>query len=183
MKKEVKKELEAKIALYLGYIGQLEKVVTVAKSYDNKVMNKKFADLVENAVGNVHISYNRGYYGRGENYLFSFISDTKDRYNDGNIFYVYDSKNGDRAFVINNRFNHAKFSKIVQVQIDYYKGKVAQMESELKTGFELVEQYNLLIQQAVTIANSFSDELRETVESKGGFVRACSHNQLSSQTI
>ena len=159
----IKKELEAKIALYLGYVGQLEKVVEVSKSYNNKVMNKKFVDLVGNAVDDVYISYHKSYYGDSR-YEFSVTS------NSGQIFTVYDSKNGVKAFVINNRFNHAKFSELVQEQIDYYKNKVAQMRSELKNGFELVEKYNSLIQQAVTIARGLSTEFKEIVNREDGFV-------------
>ena len=172
MTKEVKKELEAKIALYLGYAGQLEKVITVSKSYNGKVMNKKFADLVQNAVDGVRISYHKNYYG-GNNYEFSIISNSSDGYNRGEIVNVYNSKSGGQAFVINNRFNHAKFSEIVQGKIDYYKDKVAQMESELKNGFELVEKYNLLIKQAANIAENFSYEFQEIVNRKGGFVSHC----------
>ena len=166
--KGIKKELEAKIALYLGYVGQLEKVVEVSKSYNNKVMNKKFIDLVKNAVDDVYISYYKSHYGNNR-YEF-YISTNSVYYNRGQIFSVYDCKNGVKAFVINNRFNHAKFSELVQEQIDYYKNKVAQMRSELKNGFELVEKYNSLIQQAVTIARGLSTEFKEIVNRKGGFV-------------
>ena len=97
----IKKELEAKIALYLGYVGQLEKVVEVSKSYNNKVMNKKFIDLVGNAVDDVYISYHKSYYGDSR-YEFSVTSNSGN-YNSRQIFTVYDSKNGVKAFVINNR--------------------------------------------------------------------------------
>ena len=166
---EVKKELETKIALYLGYAEQLEKVVKVSKSYDNKVMNKKFVDLVENAVDGVYISYQKSCYGSGD-YKFSIISNMRSRYNGGQIFTVYDSKNGVQAFVINNRFNYTKFSEIVQEQIDHYKNKVAQMQSELKNGLELVEKYNSLIKQAIAVASGFSAEFEEIVQFKGGFI-------------
>ena len=64
MKKEIEKTLAAKIELYLGYVGQLEKIVEVTKVYDNKVMNKKFVDLVTSSVGDVYVHYHKNYFPR-----------------------------------------------------------------------------------------------------------------------
>ena len=172
MTKEIEKTLAAKIELYLGYVGQLEKIVEVSKVYDNKVMNKKFVDLVSGSVGDVYVHYHKNYYGYS-NYEININSALICEYSDNTIFYNRDCKEGDDTFVINNRFNFAKFAALVEKRIDYYKNKVGQMQGELKNGAELLEKYNSLIMQATSIAENFSYEFQEIVKRKGGLKSHC----------
>lgn len=169
MTKEIEKTLAAQIALYLGYVGQLEKIVEVSKVYDNKVMNKKFVDLVTGSVSGVYVNYHKNYYG-GSNYEIDINSALRGNYNSNTIFSLYNCKEGDDAFVINNRFNFAKFAALVQERIDDYKNKIAKMQGEVKNGAELLEKYNSLIKQAISIAKSFSYEFQYIAENKGGIV-------------
>lgn len=143
------------IDTYKLRIDALEAIRKVAKTFDGKVLNKRFVDALEtipDVLASLKTQSSIEKYHKLEVWMKSLD------YEHSTVIYVHSCED---KFLEGNRIDFQRFNRLIDESQQRYKGIISNIQEDIRTGEQRLKQWNELAAKMDELTQSFSTEFRD----------------------